>query len=230
MELGGFMKNNIVYRVRDIKEVLKNFTLTTQDIIFIVKNTYKITNGLRFFIIENDNKLSLYAKRDFKDEVYKLNCPEISSIYIKDLILKRLISNSMYKIHQINSEKYMEYRDRYFPIRDIPLQHINIKHTNKGKYDARIYIKNEESPVLCISSLDDDIDLAQHKLLKLIYRIYNLYLDKESEEFNARREYIKTKISKRFPKITRHTNLDLIKEKYNTILDSSEELDIEPET
>lgn len=230
MELGVFMENNTIYRVKNINKILKNFSLTGEDKIFIVKNMHNSRYRLRFFLLECDKSLHLLVRTKSEKNIYKLKCPEISNIYIRDFILKDFISKTRYKIQENGLKKYMERKGIFISIIDIPSQSISVHTTRRGIYEAVLYIKNQEYTRQRITVYNKDANLAANNLIHIIHQMYDTYLDDELRSFKTKEKHMHAKTSKTMQEITGHSNLDTISKKYETISDSSNELDIEIET
>lgn len=219
------MEVNTIYRVRDISRILKAFSLTKEDKIFIIKNIYNSLNELRFFILEYNNKLNLLVKTNSEGKIYKLKCPEISNMYIKEFLLKNSILRTKYNVQENNFTKNIKRNSFSIPIINVPYQRISVQNINHGKYAATLYIRKQENLNYRITAYDKAADLAVNKLIHIIYEQYNSYLENESKTFNTKEKRIHAMINN-----ISYSNLDTVQENCKTISDTSDELDIEIET
>ena len=124
----------------------------------------------------------------------------------------------------------MERKGIFIPIIDIPSQSISVHTTRQGIYEAVLYIKNQEYIRQRITVYNKDANLAANNLIHIIHQMYDIYLDDELRSFKTKEKHMRAKTSKTMQEITGHSNLDTISKKYETISDSSNELDIEIET
>lgn len=224
------MKENTIYRVRDISKILKTFSLTEEDKIFIVKNIYNSKYGLRFFLLECDKNLHLLVKTKSEKNIYKLKCQEISNMHLRNFIFKDSISKTNYKFLKDESKKWIERKSILIPIVDIPSQRISVNKAHNGTHKAILYIKKEKHMMYRIAEYNKDVHIAVKNLIRRIHNIYDVYLDNEAKSFNTKENYMHAKKSETMKKITGHSNLDTIQENYKIISDSSNELDTELET
>lgn len=223
------MENNNIYKVMDVRKILKKFSLTVQDKIFIVGKTYKSSNELRFFVLECNEKMKLLVKTKYGNQVYKLKCSDLPSTDIYELLLTGKILKSKYKLQKECLKIKLGGVEHFIPIVDIPYHKIFIHNKSQKRYRATIYIKNLKNKYSTITTYGENPNVAKINLIHTIYDFYDFYLEKECKKFNSERIYIHTQTPKTIIKIT-NNNLDTALEKHSNISHLSDELDIDMET
>ena len=189
MGLGVFMKNNVIYKVLNISNVLKKLALSDKEKLFILFKKYNTIDRLEFYIADCEYKIVLLAKNAHEQLIYEFPFTIINILQFKGFINDKSIVPTQYTVDD-DEEIIVDEKGTFFSIVNTPKidEYVVMKN---GKCRAKIHIMDTPKNMRNLSGYGSTPRAAIRDLMEHINEHFYSYLFLEQEDYSPINMYLK---------------------------------------